>query len=393
MLSLLIAFSFVACKNEPVVPEEPKVPENAVKVVDVEKLETLLTSEDEAVIALDEDIKLIAAITIKGTKTLYLNDHVLDLDGKTIAPETDSSLSDAKKIRGGLLVDNDAKLTINGNGEVKSTKGLIAINDKGEVIVNGGKFTTGFNAPTICVRGKLTVNDGELHSDDHSTLYLVSGCEATVNGGKLYSDNETIVININGSLKEGLKLNITGGEFYGTIYFAGNTTTKISGGKFVCTKDNVPIYIKSGFINITGGEFIGLEKKEHGVDYVYWGSGYFALNGDIIVDFCGYPGGAPAVNVENAKLTSGIYLYDNPEKADAYKGRVTTEYEVNECTEFTHKKALSFKIGTSPYSVTLFFKTEARADAFTEELAKQFCIDNGVNYSTLGAKEKVVPVK
>lgn len=131
--------------------------------------------------------------------------------------------------------------------------------------------------------------------------------------GKLTAENSFAVAG-NGSAGDGgYTINVKGGEITATgapaIYHPNSGTLTVSDG--VITGES-GIYVKSGTTNITGGTITGIGAQ---ADYEYNGNGANATGDAFVVENCGYPGGAPVVNISGGKFVStnaepfGTYNY------------------------------------------------------------------------------------
>lgn len=158
-------------------------------------------------IALTDDISI--------TKELEINKELtIDLNGKNVTI--------TEKDKDFVKVDKDGKLTITGDGEVKSNHYVFRV-EGGEVVVNDGNFTA---QETVCA--------------------LFGGSKLTVNGGTFTSKDNNVVAT-NGSSAEGCEIDINGGVFNANITSAGY----IACGVYVANKDTVNI--KAGTFNVTDG--------------------------------------------------------------------------------------------------------------------------------------------
>ena len=151
---------------------------------------------------LKSDVELSKALVI--TK-----DVTIDLNGKTITAglfaENDGTMSEGNTDSYGFWVKNGGKLTINGNGTVKTQacKYSIAVwAEGGEVIINGGYYeNAGEGSDLIYAKngGKVIINNGEFKACEkqagvpgtnqlYSALNLKdnSGSQIIVYGGRFY---------------------------------------------------------------------------------------------------------------------------------------------------------------------------------------------------------------
>ncbi len=173
------------------------------------QLPTQVATVEELQNALDnaypgKPIQLTAPVSASEPLVVTKPGTVLDLNGQTIAPAEGTAIWDNANNWSLLSVSGpDAELTINGNGKFAATP-----DDSYAVDVRGG--------------AKLTINGGEYVGNVHA-VYVEKG-ELTVNGGK-YSvqqkfptagkENEFVLNCLDANYKNGTaKILVTGGSFY-----------------------------------------------------------------------------------------------------------------------------------------------------------------------------------
>ena len=163
------------------------------------------------------------------------------------------------------------------------------------------------NSNVLNLGSNLTVKSAK-------SCVLVQGAGATLNTeANLETTGDTFAIAGNGAAQyAGTTINITGGTVKSqnvAVYHPQAGALNISGGEITGT---TAVYVKCGQINITGGRLVGNGEAK---DYVYYGNGCYATGDALVIDNCGYPGGAPVVNVSGAELISanakpiGSYSY------------------------------------------------------------------------------------
>lgn len=229
-----------------------------------------------------------------------------------------------------FVTKNGADLTVD-NGTLVST-----VDRDYAIYVNSGSvFTlgpdaklekntrTGWCGAVIARSGSTTNVYGEIEAADYG-IYTEGTAVANVYEGAKITSTDAAALSGNGSGgNEGYTMNVYGGELTSVndvaIYHPNQGTLNVTGGTI---KGATAVYIKSGTTNlgdgtsITGGTFIG-----NGAAAAYSPSGNGANpTGDaIVVDNCGYPGGAP-----NVAITGGTFTSDNAEAVASY---AKTNYE------------------------------------------------------------------
>lgn len=195
----------------------------------------------------------------------------------------------------------DAAILLNRAGTASSPKifNIIDTSDNG-----GGKVVVNPNADkAIEINGNynnVTIGEGVtfeggcvavLKNNDILTV------EGTVNGGDDFAivTNGGTTTNATITIKDGAVLTSSGTA----MYLPGTGTTTIEEGSIITGSTGV--YVKSGTLNITGGEINGNGAK---ADYAYNANGCNSTGDALVVDNCGYPGGTPTVNITGGTFTS-----------------------------------------------------------------------------------------
>ena len=251
------------------------------------------------------------------------------------------------------------------------------------------KFTTGEGFSLVS--GNLTVKDDAVleATGSYSPIFAVQSSTVNVEGTVKSANSWAIATN--GSDGEGgYTINIEDGAVVTAtnapaIYHANDGTLNIKGGTITGTTG---VYVKSGETNITGGTIAATGAK---ADYTYNGNGTNATGDAIVVDSCGYPGGAPTVTISgNPTITStngkqiGDYSY-----GDNALGEVTATsntmtlptglmwvetdtpgvYEVGQKLFVGHNLLLGGDIGVN------FYLNPAVLDAYTGTKTVKFTVD------------------
>lgn len=146
----------------------------------------------------------------------------------------------------------------------------------------------------ITIGSGVTIDGGCVSMlSDNSTLTV----EGTINSG------DDFAIATNGGSTQNTNITIKDGALITSntvaMYLPGTGTTTIEEGATIT--GSTGIYVKSGTLNIEGGEITGNGEK---TDYQYWNNGCYSTGDALVVDNCDYPGGAPVVNVTGGTFTS-----------------------------------------------------------------------------------------
>lgn len=132
--------------------------------------ELLFAAASGGEVTLTEDVTLESTLEVKAGNSMVLN-----LNGKTITNKVGNQTTDV------IVVEEDATLTINGNGNITAVTGNdgYAVISDGTLIINGGTFTAGEDADGVANaviyargKGKVYVNGGTFPNDANSGFVL-----------------------------------------------------------------------------------------------------------------------------------------------------------------------------------------------------------------------------
>lgn len=305
-------------------------------------------------------------------------------------------LKDVELYRIGLTTNMD-KITIDLNGhtlaQVSGYTSFCLLYATKSITVNeiniidtsaekGGKIiaNTGGNAVAAISIGKqvsnTTVNIGEGVTIEGNTV-LIEGTnntlnvEGTINGGNDFAvcTNGSTTTNATINIKEGAVLTSTGTA----VYLPGTGTTTIVEGASITGATGV--YVKSGTLNITGGEITG---NGAAAEFEHNGNGANATGDALVVENCDYPGGAPVVSVTGGKFTStnaapiGSYAQEGYEPLSNFVsgGYFNKELDADLCA--TGKKTASSTTMTGYYEVVEIVYVAQIGDVKYETLGEAF---------------------
>ena len=199
----------------------------------------------------------------------------IDLNNHSITATMDEPF----KVTGnniGLAFTGTGEISIpaDGNDDVVAMRG-----ENGHLVVGPGVTLT---EGTIFVRGKNNVIDinGKVNVTGNQAAIQTTGSD--INTGNIINVNEPAVI--------------TSADL--AIYAAGDACYNIKGGSVTGA---TAIYIKSGKLTVTDGAISAGGAK---ADYVVNNDGANATGDGIVVDNCGYPGGAPEVTIKGGTISS-----------------------------------------------------------------------------------------
>ena len=227
-------------------------------------------------------------------------------------------------INGGTVTGNSREgirtqsgnITVNGGTVTGTVNGILEYenNEAATITVTGGTIkTTGTAADTAGIylsdATALTVENAEIIGG-HSGIAVFDAANVTINSGSVTGN----VFGVSGNGSEGLGayvVNVKGGSITGTdgaaIYHPNNGTVSIEDGTL---SGPTAVYQKSGTLNISGGTFHATGAAS---EYAYNGNGINPTGEALVIDNCGYPGGAPAPLVNG-----GTFISDNASPVGSY---------------------------------------------------------------------------
>ena len=235
-------------------------------------------------------------------------------------------------IENNVTVIGSRGIEVGGGQTTLTTTGTITGTEAGIMIAGGG---TSYLNKIVNVEGGTISGQYGIYSNQATTVNvndgIVTGTVAAIalNGYQAYSSTSDYTI----------KLNITGGNVAGTdegwaiagsgnenkgnyeITISGGTVTSDDCAIYHCNDGVLTvsagtitgatgIYQKSGTLNITGGTITGTGAA---ADYNFNGNGANATGDAIVVDNCGYPGGAPV-----PAITGGTFVSTNADPVASY---------------------------------------------------------------------------
>ena len=210
--------------------------------------------------------------------------------------------------------------------------GIYVYPDSNITLKNGTiRFTSteSSNQSSIAVYENATLNLDKTLSievvNSPNAIYVMDG--ATLNTAANITTNGGAAITTNGNDTSGSVINITGGKIKNTngiaIYNPGKSAITISGSTTAITGDTA-VYTKSGTVTVKGGTLNGTGDA---AEYTYKASGAKATGDALVIDNCGYPGGAPVVNITGGTFNStnakAVASYTKDDTFTAVKPAIT----------------------------------------------------------------------
>ncbi len=232
------------------------------------------------------------SLTVRLAPGIFARNVTLDLNGHTLT----STASDFAFLltRAGSETSHYTFDLVN---TAEGTTGTLAVAASATAIQAQGKYSD------ITIGKNVVISSGSVTlMSENQTLNV----EGTINGGNDFA------IATNGATTKNATINIKDGAVLTSnvtaVYLPGTGTTTVEDGATITGATG--IYIKSGNLNITGGTINGTGAREA---YTYNGNGANSTGNALVIDNCGYPGGAPVVNI-----TGGMFNSTNNEAVGSY---------------------------------------------------------------------------
>lgn len=204
-------------------------------------------------------------------------------------------------------------VTLTGGSISDSATGdsVITVKSGGTLILEGAGTISGGDSQYGAI--KLTAKGTDYDPDKKATVII--------NSGKYVGKYAAICGN---GTRKNTELIINGGEFEATapddgcavFNPQGDSTVVINGGTF---KGAMAIVMKSGHLEVNGGEFIATGSK---ADYKASGNGFNNTGVAVMVDCSNYPGGNPTADIKG-----GIFTSQNAEAFGSYSSKGATPLE------------------------------------------------------------------
>lgn len=276
-----------------------------------------------------------------GQKTYYksLQDAVKNAQsGETITLISDIELSSPVVYRN--LENTESTLTLDlGGHKITSDDKINAMFAVigGELTIKNGQIVTGsavLNCITVIGYTESNCEDGaktyaELHSkltleetlsvnSKGSCVFIYGEGAELVTSAVLYSEGVYATLTGSGNAEDMIKsVSVLGGRITHkdtvAIYIPNCKNWNISGGTITGT---TAVYIKSGTVNITGGDFYATGAYKA---FEHRDSGCESTGAALVIEACGYPGGDPKVTITGGNFyfncgtdngTQGIEIYN-----------------------------------------------------------------------------------
>jgi uncharacterized repeat protein (TIGR02543 family) len=280
-------------------------------------------------------------VSADGTKTacssLYAAFNAAQ-DGETVVLGKDAAVGNIGKmtLKDGrnITVDlNGYNIAFSSNYSATSFGALFTVNKGTLTVINsgdeGGITVAGTNARAFNVDGRgnasaadavLTIGEGVDVAVAKDAAVTIFG-NATLNTAGNLSAAGSFAIAGNGNADSaGTIINVSGGTVTGDeagIYHPQSGTLNITGGEIT---GKTAVYQKSGTLNIPADSTAVLSATGAKADYTFNGNGANATGDAVVIDSCGYPGGAPVANISGGTFTS-----ENAKGVASYVGNGVTE--------------------------------------------------------------------
>ncbi len=266
------------------------------------------------------------------------SDYKMIQIGKSIA--IDLNGHNINRTFGGIAVDiTDGDVVITGTGKISGSTTGIAIAYDAALTLEEGVTVEGRDGYGVDNDGDLTIDGATITATEYgvvlysgddwaASLEMLDGSVSGQYGVAAYANTSVTVKGgtISGAVaglsgeggSHGTTFDIEGGTIQSEdgvgIYHPQNGELNISGGTVIGATG---INMKSGELNITGGTIQGTGEK---ADYSFIGGGFNCTGDALVIESCGYPGGAPVVSI-----TGGTFESENASAVASYVGNNVTD--------------------------------------------------------------------
>lgn len=294
---------------------------NGVKYATFQEARNAVKTAGSGTIKILKDFELDGYYGIFGDCTIDLAGHTITGTNNMFQVKSGADLT----IAGPGTLDAGAYTAVcvlnGGSLDVKDgavIKGGTPIYNLGTTTITDGDITASGTGNTgIWNEGgaTLTIEDGTITVGDDSWGVVVreQGTSVTMNGGEIVTGSGSYGISgIGNSYDAGYSITVNGGKVQGGslgIYHPNDGTLVINGGEI---SGETGVYVKSGDtqVTISGGTIKGTGTA---TAYDYNGNGGNPTGDALVVDNCGYPGGAPGV-----QISGGTFISDNAKPVGSY---------------------------------------------------------------------------
>lgn len=275
-------------------------PGAAVALVVKDEAETVYESLEAAMAAAESGSEIILLANAAVTAGIKLGDGralSLDLAGHGITSDLGTTFN---LVKGSLEVKDTGRPEGDDAGDASAADGGVH-----GIQVSGEAFRVNGKSASAAEDVVLTLDEGLSVVSSGDCCVFVFG-KATVNtAADLTSSGAYCTIQGNGNADSaGTVLNVTGGKVVHpdevAIYVPQDSAITIMGDAQVAGA--TALYVKSGTVAVAGNPVI--TGTGAAAAYQYNGNGVNATGDALVVDNCGYPGGAPVVSIAGGTFTS-----------------------------------------------------------------------------------------
>lgn len=329
-----------------------------IKVAEIGEVQYQTLESAISAAASGDTIKMLENISLTEQITLPAKAITLDLNGKTLSSSAAT----------GFRLNPMSNFTLDDTSNLDDT-----IKEKGKYVAEYEAFRVAGGSDTH--KSELTIkSDVVVTSENDCCVFIYAKGAKLTTEGKLLSKGVYATIQGNGSENNGgIEVYINGGSVSASescaIYFPNTSILSVSGDANLIGPS--AIYQKSGRLTIGGNAKLTAfgDKK----DYVYNKNGCNPTGDAIIVESCGYPGGAPEISITGGYFGSqnnkaiGSYVKDNT--YTKITGFVSGGYFTSDPTEFLAEGKIAVKSDNKEY---LYMVVDKNPDITVEAKAEEF---------------------
>lgn len=286
------------------------------------------------------DIETNSYVEIEKSITIDLDGHKISRSGNALLnPMGEGVMLTVKDSKGGgsvesgipVYVENGAGFILEAGTVKSAADGFAAIYgpEASAVTINGGNVIGGSYAVNVTGEAAVTVNGGTVSTSAEGSFTIAllgDNGSLTVNGGTIEATGgDSVAISDNGSNAK-TDITINGGTITSAkdiaIYKPAAGALEIAGGIIT---GGTGIYVKSGSLVIPDGSSAKITGTGDKAEFVHYGNGALSTGEAVVIENCGYPGGAP-----EASIAGGIFESKHAETIASYAWTEEGAAEENE---------------------------------------------------------------
>ena len=241
----------------------------------------------------------------------------LDLNGKKITAGADTTPAITVKGANVVVTITDSASA----GSIEATKHAVAIENGASLVLESGNIVGNYGVRLLENNVKFTMNGGTITAEDCG-VFTKGNVTFVMNGGEISATTWAVAGN---GLYDGSTVTINGGKVVSTDYVAlfhpQQGALTINGGYF---EGLTAVYIKSGSIKITDGEFVGKGDAE---PLVTTGDGANPTGDAVVIEQIG--GSSNYAPIEEVTISGGSFASVKAAPVSSHKSGTATDAPIH----------------------------------------------------------------